>query len=1041
MFQRELAFQSKSVGMLLRQAKDEEAEEAQVQTRLARQHDPAVQLSCHLGDAVCTGAQAAQLNRTPQQLTSHTLLRLQRQYGNRFVQRVVNHDRRDAAETGVAPAVEQTIHRARGGGQALDSAVRTQMEPAFRTDFSRVRIHTGSQADTLNRALHARAFTTGQDIFFKQGEYNPGSSTGRELLAHELTHVVQQQGGQVQTKLTLGQPGDKYEQEADSVARAIMQREQRTAPPASDQKRVSRQTEEEKDQVQGKADFSLQRQAEADEEEAHTKLDSSMIERQANESEEEQGAVQSKLVDNAILRQPEEEDQSAQTMPDLGRLLRQSDEEESLQTNVEQRAVQRQDDEEQTEGATMQSKTAGGFVQRQTEEKKQEEPIQRLASDRQLQAQAAQASNHSALAAFPIQRQAEAAKPAVREQPATTESAAPKQNLSLFERGAVWLFEKALGAAGIDQKQIMGLVNRAGSAFMQIIQHPGRFLSTIIKALGQGFAQFKDNIGKHLLSGLMEWLFGAVAKAGIQLPKDFSLQSIFVLVLQILEITAEQIKLRLAKVIGEKNVRRLEKAWAIIATFMREGIGGLWHMLKEYLGNLKEMVLAEVKNWLIVEIVKAAVLKVVTMFNPVTGLIAIVKTIYNVIKFLVERARQIAALFQAIAGSVVELALGNFKAAADKIELALARLIPIVIGFLASLLNISGIGEKVKTIIKKIQAPVEKAIDKVIDKVVQVVKKLLGRGGAARAGSTHEKLDRAMAATRSSVAKFAGRRVGVLVLKPILAAIRLRYGLKSLDAIKESGKWTIHGTINPTAKFATDINAEGSEDENLTEQELMDMLLGTSVRIKEGEPHTSPITKLSESSASYTLKVLGHIIQVAPNSEEERNKAMDFLIQKAQIAITGSDSHIIYKALQQAGGRIKRLYKSDKSIVNIHHEQEVSEYPESSPETRQERTRIPEPVEKQMQRSIQQIQKKYSAMKGKTKNEKRDLASRDIAELRELVRQSLLDWNSSRKRDEKGRRTRETEPTTEPIKPLEEIDLIALPVKTHIEVHRQRKKK
>lgn len=150
----------------------------------------------------------------------HGLLRLQRQYGNRYVQQLLARRVKGDAET--VPEGEQAIQRARGGGQALDSGVRAQMEPAFDADFSGVRVHAGARADALNRALNARAFATGQDIFFRQGAYNPGSSSGRELLTHELTHVVQQNGDQVRRKLTVGQPGDRYEQEANWVADQVM---------------------------------------------------------------------------------------------------------------------------------------------------------------------------------------------------------------------------------------------------------------------------------------------------------------------------------------------------------------------------------------------------------------------------------------------------------------------------------------------------------------------------------------------------------------------------------------------------------------------------------------------------------------------------------------------------------------------------------------------------------------------------------------------------------------------------------------------------
>ena len=130
--------------------------------------------------------------------TVNYLLQLQRRYGNRHVQQVLNLARQAEENKPATSEVEEAIHRSRGGGRSLDSGVRTQMESAFEADFSSVRVHTNTQADSLNRALSARAFTTGQDIFFGNGEYNPGASSGRELLAHELTHVVQQHGSQLQ---------------------------------------------------------------------------------------------------------------------------------------------------------------------------------------------------------------------------------------------------------------------------------------------------------------------------------------------------------------------------------------------------------------------------------------------------------------------------------------------------------------------------------------------------------------------------------------------------------------------------------------------------------------------------------------------------------------------------------------------------------------------------------------------------------------------------------------------------------------------------
>jgi hypothetical protein len=91
-----------------------------------------------------------------------------------------------------APEFESSVQTAAGKGNPLPESVRTEMEAAFGRDFGGVRVHADGQANALNRQVQALAFTTGPDIFFREGQYAPGSATGKEVLAHELTHVVQQ---------------------------------------------------------------------------------------------------------------------------------------------------------------------------------------------------------------------------------------------------------------------------------------------------------------------------------------------------------------------------------------------------------------------------------------------------------------------------------------------------------------------------------------------------------------------------------------------------------------------------------------------------------------------------------------------------------------------------------------------------------------------------------------------------------------------------------------------------------------------------------
>ena len=113
--------------------------------------------------------------------------------------------------------VQSTINSTRGGGTSLDPGVASKLSPSL-GDLSDVRVHTGDTADKLNRSVSARAFATGTDVYFAQGEYNPGSAAGDKLIAHELAHVVQQRGSSSSGPLTVSQPGDAMEREADAVA-------------------------------------------------------------------------------------------------------------------------------------------------------------------------------------------------------------------------------------------------------------------------------------------------------------------------------------------------------------------------------------------------------------------------------------------------------------------------------------------------------------------------------------------------------------------------------------------------------------------------------------------------------------------------------------------------------------------------------------------------------------------------------------------------------------------------------------------------------
>jgi len=126
------------------------------------------------------------------------------------------------AETAIAPPIVHEVLRS--PGQPLDAATRSFFEPRFGHDFSKVRIHAGPKASLSAESVGALAYTVGSDIVLAKRSYGPGTDAGKTLLAHELTHVIQQdRPGEAQTAgLRIGSPTDAAEREADRIGHAVL---------------------------------------------------------------------------------------------------------------------------------------------------------------------------------------------------------------------------------------------------------------------------------------------------------------------------------------------------------------------------------------------------------------------------------------------------------------------------------------------------------------------------------------------------------------------------------------------------------------------------------------------------------------------------------------------------------------------------------------------------------------------------------------------------------------------------------------------------
>ncbi len=186
---------------------------------------------------------------------ARALQALQQSYGNRYVERVLGGDagapsgqtssgQTAPGQTSPGPSGPALVQRAeaaaapesaspppaleQSNGQALDKSTQDSMGASLNHDFSGVRVHDNSAAHQAANSLNANAFTTGRDVYFSQGAYNPTSDSGRKLLAHELTHVVQQSQGAAglsASGFSVSHPSDPLERQADQVSDAVMRGE------------------------------------------------------------------------------------------------------------------------------------------------------------------------------------------------------------------------------------------------------------------------------------------------------------------------------------------------------------------------------------------------------------------------------------------------------------------------------------------------------------------------------------------------------------------------------------------------------------------------------------------------------------------------------------------------------------------------------------------------------------------------------------------------------------------------------------------------
>lgn len=293
---------------------------------------------------------------------------------------------------------------------------------------------------------------------------------------------------------------------------------------------------------------------------------------------------------------------------------------------------------------------------------------------------------------------------------------------------------------------INNIIAKAMQAFDLIKKDPVAFLKNLLRAIKEGFMQFFDNILTHLWNGLKQWFLGEVQDAGIPIPTDFTVMGIIKWLLAVLDITMEKIWKKLEERIGKPKVDKIRRmiemaekvadaageAYQFMKDVQERGFMTVMiEKVKEQLSNVWDMVLDAVKSFVMDQIIKKVTAKLLSMLDP-TGIMAVVNSaiaLYKAIQSFIKYLRKMLEIVNSFVEGTLQIAQGATKKAADFLEGALARGIPIVIGFLANQVGLN-LSERLRDALELVREKVDKGLTWVIDKLVGLVEKLVSFGKA-----------------------------------------------------------------------------------------------------------------------------------------------------------------------------------------------------------------------------------------------------------------------------------------------------------------------
>ena len=584
------------------------------------------------------------------------------------------------------------IQARRGGGNPLPDAIRRHLERGLNHDLSRVRIHDDAEADKLAKGVNAIAFTTGADIFFQSGKFNPNTQSGLELLAHEVTHTVQQSQGRV---------GSGIDPDAglESEARAMGAKLARVMPsPKSLMPPVPHRGGPHAPGVYTRAAALTRVQAGAADQALLTPLRA--LQRQSDLT------VQRSVVSDKL-------SELAGNIPGYRPLTM------ALGFDpVAGKAVK-------TDPNVLLD-ALGRFVPGPFKDMVKVVRDQNLLPKAwawfqgelgKLQLGRVVTDLRAALAGLPNLGKAKAILTAATARVRQLVLGSVRKLADI----ALTAITAGLGPVG---KRLMGQLRQAGDIVTQVLKHPGQFAANLMTALRQGFLGFVGRSGQWIQQGLGDWLSGS---ANIQFPQNLNVEGVLMTALSIMNLGYDALRARLVRELGpgaEGKVALLEKAGGALGQL--RGNVGKAPELRAVASQLSGEVLGGIKADVTETLVKKGVQRVALMFSPAGAAVGAILTAWNTIQTVIDKGQQIMGVIMTALGSVREIAAGRVAGAAQFIEQTIGKALPVVFSFAGRMLGIGNIGARLKKLVQGMRQKL--GIDRLINNIMGRLKKLVGAG-------------------------------------------------------------------------------------------------------------------------------------------------------------------------------------------------------------------------------------------------------------------------------------------------------------------------